>query len=255
MLSAILVGSIGLQLLADAHLIPPGEEAAFTERIVRLPGSYLPTDDTQSVATGHDSRAEHGLPERGTVFCAFNNAYKIEPLIFSAWMEILRRTPGSVLWLRQSGPTAEANLRREAEARGIAADRLVFEARGLAKDLHLARHRAADLYLDTHFYNAHSTAADALRAGLPVLTFPGQAFPSRVGASLLASLGLADELVATSLDDYVDRAVRLATEPERLRALRAKLAAAAGRPGGLFDTAAFARKLEDAFERLCGRAS
>ena len=114
----------------------------------------------------------------------------------------------------------------------------------------IARHRAAGLYLDTHFYNAHSTAADALWAGLPVLTFPGRSFPSRVGLSLVSTLGLADELVATSLEDYVERAVALAAAPDRLAALRARLAEAITRPGGLFDTAAFARKLEDAFLHL-----
>lgn len=237
-------------LLADDHLIPAGEQDAFSEKIVRLPGCYLPADDTVEPATGHDSRAEHGLPETGFVFCAFNNSYKIEPFAFGAWMEILLRTSGSVLWLRSAGPAAEANLRREAEARGVAPARLVFEDRGLPKPLHLARQRAAGLYLDTHFYNAHSTAADALRAGLPVLTLPGNAFPSRVGLSLVSTLGLADELVATSRDDYIERAVRLAAAPDRLAALRARLAAAIARPGGLFDTAAFARKLEDAFLHL-----
>ena len=240
-------------LLADAHLIPPSEESAFSENLLRLPGCYLPTDDTQTIAAGGDTRAEHGLPESGTVFCAFNNTYKIEPLCFGAWMEILRRVPGSVLWLRQCPAPAVANLRREATGRGVAPERLVFEELGLPKDRHLARHRAADLYLDTHFYNAHSTAADALRTGLPVLTFPGQTFPSRVGGSLLATLGLADALVATSLEDYVERAVRFATEPERLQTIRTRLAHAVTEPGGLFDTTAFARKLEDAFTGLCGR--
>ncbi|MBK8478951.1 MAG: tetratricopeptide repeat protein [Opitutaceae bacterium] len=240
-------------ILADTHLIPPSEEHAFTEKILRLPGSYLPTDDAQTIATGHDTRAEHGLPETGTVFCAFNNTYKIEPLIFGAWMEILRRTPGSVLWLRQCPAPAAANLRREAETRGIAPPRLLFETQGLSKDLHLARLRAADLYLDTHFYNAHSTAADALRAGLPVLTLPGQTFPSRVGVGLLTTLGLTDELLAASLEDYVERAVRFAAEPERLRSVRARLGQAVAQPGGLFDTAAFARKLETAYARVCSR--
>ena len=240
-------------LLADTHVVPSDVETAFSEKVVRLPGSYLPTDDTQTIAAGGHSRAEHGLPESGTVFCAFNNTYKIEPLIFGAWMHILLRVPGSVLWLRQCPLSTQANLRREATARGVGPERLVFEDSGLPKDRHLARHRAADLYLDTHFYNAHSTAADALRAGLPVLTFPGERFPARVGASLLNTLGLADELVATSPEDYVERAVRLACEPERLQTLHTILAHAGSQPGGLFDTAAFARKLETAFAHLCGR--
>ncbi len=242
-------------LLADAHLIPATEAAAFSEAILPLPGSYLPTDDTHSIAAGGDSRAENSLPERGFVFCAFNNAYKVEPFIFGLWMDILRRVPDSVLWLRQAGPTAEANLRREAAARGVAADRLLFEHSGLPRDRHLARHRAAGLYLDTHFYNAHSTAADALRAGLPVLTLPGRSFASRVGLSLVSTLGLGDELVAASAEDYVERAVRLANEPERLATLRSRLAQALNAPGGLFDTTAFARKLEDAYAHLCRRPS
>lgn len=240
-------------LLADAQVLPASAAAGFSESVVHLPGCYLPCDDSVAPAAGTDTRAEHGLPESGFVFCAFNNAYKIEPVIFSAWMEILRRTPGSVLWLRQCGAATEANLRREAEARGIEARRLVFENAGLPKAEHLARHRAAGLFLDTHFYNAHSTAADALRAGLPVLTFPGQAFPARVGLSLITTLGLADDLVADSMQAYVERAVQLATEPDRLAALRGRLQAAIIRPGGLFDSAAFARKLEDAFAQLAVR--
>jgi protein O-GlcNAc transferase len=240
-------------LFADEYLIPPSEESAFSEHLVRLPGSYLPTDDAHEIAPGGADRAANALPAAGFVYCAFNNAYKIEPQIFGAWMEILRRTPGSILWLRSAGPVIEANLRREAAARGIDAGRLVFDPRSLPRAEHLARHRAAQLYLDTHFYNAHSTAADALRAGLPVLTFPGQSFPSRVGLSLLSTLGLADELVATSLEDYVQRAVRLAAEPGRLATLHSRLAQAIAKPGGLFDTAAFARKLETAYEQICGR--
>ncbi len=238
-------------LLADEFLIPPEEEAAFSERIVRLPGSYLPTDDSIAPAAGGDSREENGLPATGFVFCAFNNAYKIEPFIFGAWMEILRQTPGSWLWLRSAGPVADANLRREATERGIDPARLHFDSRSLPRPEHLARHRAAGLYLDTHFYNAHSTAADALRAGLPVLTLPGNAFPSRVGLSLVSTLGLADELAATSRDDYIGRAVSLASTPDRLTTVRRRLADAVAKPGGLFDTTAFARKLEDVFERIC----
>jgi predicted O-linked N-acetylglucosamine transferase (SPINDLY family) len=242
-------------LLADEYLIPPEEEPAFSEHLIRLPGSYLPTDDAHDIALGGAERAANALPDSGFVFCAFNNAYKIEPLIFGAWMQILRRTPGSVLWLRGAAPALEANLRREAAARGIEPARLVFDPRSLPRAEHLARHRAAGLYLDTHFYNAHSTAADALWAGLPVLTVPGRTFPSRVGLSLVSTLGLADELVATSLEDYVERAAALAAAPERLAALRDRLAEAITRPGGLFDTAAFARKLEDAYLQLAAARS
>jgi len=236
-------------LLADSVVIPDGGESAFSERIVRLPGCYLPGDDSQSIAPGGDTRAEHGLPAEGVVFCAFNNAFKIEPVIFGTWMEILRRVDHAVLWLRGGSAVMEANLGREAAIRGIDPIRLVFDRQGLPKDRHLARHRAADLYLDTHFYNAHTTAADALRAGLPVLTCPGAAFPARVGASLVSALGLAEELIAPSLDDYVERAVRLAREPDRRRALGERLAAARG-ANDCFNTAAFARKLEQAYHEL-----
>lgn len=234
-------------LLADRTVIAPGEEAAFSERLHFLPGCYLPADDSFEPDPAPQPRAAHGLPERGAVFCAFNNGYKLEPQVFAAWMTILRRTPGAVLWLRGGGATAEANLRRAAESHEIDPRRLVFDARSLPRAQHLARHRAADLYLDTHFYNAHSTASDALWSGLPVLTCPGRTFASRVGASLVQTLGLADELVAAALDDYVERAVRLAAEPERLRAVRERLAHARTH-GPLFATAAFARKLEDAYE-------
>lgn len=239
-------------LLADEHLIPADEEPAFSERIIRLPGCYLPADDTYGIAPGGADRAAHGLPSEGFVFCAFNNAYKIEPLVFGAWMEILRRVPGSVLWLRGTDPVIMGNLRREAEARSVDPARLVFDSRSLPRAEHLARHRAAGLYLDTHFYNAHSTAADALRAGLPVLTFPGRTFPSRVGLSLVSALGLADELAASSIDDYIARAVALAGAPATLAALRERLSEAVARPGGPFDTAAFARKLEDAYAQIAG---
>ncbi|MFT3829192.1 MAG: hypothetical protein QM691_05725 [Opitutaceae bacterium] len=241
-------------LLADEHVVPPEGDAAFTERILRLPGCYLPADDSYPLAAGGAERAANHLPATGFVFCAFNNTYKIEPLIFGAWMEILRRVPDSCLWLRGEDAATTANLQREAHTRGIDPARLVFDPRRLPRAEHLARHRAAGLYLDTHFYNAHSTAADALRAGLPVLTFPGHLFPSRVGLSLVHTLGLADALVATSLADYIERAVRFATETGHLATVRERLAAAGARPGGLFDTGAFARKLETAFEQLRGRS-
>ena len=236
-------------LLADNVVIPPGGEDSFYEPIVRLPGCYLPCDDTQPITAEPQTRAMHGLPETGAVFCAFNNAFKIEPVIFGAWMEILRRVDQAVLWLRGGLAELETNLAREAAVRGIDPARLVFDRKGLPKDQHLARHRVADLYLDTHFYNAHTTAADALWAGLPVLTCPGATFPSRVGASLVTTLGLADELVAATLEDYVERAVRLALEPERRRALTERLATARTGPA-LFNTTAFARKLEDAYYAL-----
>jgi predicted O-linked N-acetylglucosamine transferase (SPINDLY family) len=235
-------------LVGDPVVTPPERAAAYRERVVTLPHCYLATDNGQAVAASAGSRAEHGLPEAGTVFCAFNNGYKIEPEVFGAWMRVLLRVPGSVLWLSPAAAPVEDNLRREAEARGVAGGRLVFARRVPGKAEHLARHRLADLFLDTWVYNGHTTAADALWAGLPVLTCPGETFAARVGASLLTAVGLPD-LIATDRMSYEELAVRLGTNAEALREVRDKLAGQRT-TWPLFDTPRLVRNLERAYRAM-----
>ena len=239
-------------LIGDAITIPNGQEHFFSERIIRMPHSFLPNDDRQPVADVSPPRRDLGLPEDGFVFCAFNNSYKLNPVMFDIWMRLLRETPGSVLWLRGTEGAVPVNLRREAEARGVAADRLVFAPRIQAMDVHLARYRCADLFLDTLPYGAHATARDALWAGLPVLTCAGRSFAGRVAASLLTGLDL-PELVTGSLADYASRALALAHSAAETAEVRAKLAQQrAKRP--LFGTDLYRRHLEAAYVAVVERA-
>ena len=196
------------------------------------------------------TRAECGLPEADFVFCCFNNAFKLAPGVFDIWMRLLRARPDSVLWLSTVNPTATENLRREAEARGVEPQRLIFAPR-VPIDEHLARHRQADLFLDTLPYNAHTTASDALWAGLPVVTCIGATFAGRVAASLLKAVGL-DELITTSLADYEALALKLADEPPLLASLKAKLAHNRDSTP-LFDTERFTRNIESAYVTMYER--
>ena len=234
-------------LLADEVVIPAGEEASYSERIIRLPHCYLPNDDRRPIGAP-PTRAEAGLPEQGLVLCAFTNAYKITPAVFEIWMRLLREIPGSVLWLRAMGTEAKANLQREAQARGVPAERLIFAPHVASMAEHLGRQTLADLYLDTLPYNAHSTTCDALWAGVPVLTCTGRSFASRVAASALRAVGL-PELITHTLEEYERTALELCREPERLRQLRAKLTQQrVGSP--LFDTNTYCRNLESAFRSM-----
>jgi protein O-GlcNAc transferase len=239
--------------VTDAICSPPGSEAHFAERLVYLPGSYQVNDREQAVAETAPSRAECGLPDGAFVYCCFNQTYKIEPELFDVWMRVLGRVPGSALWLFRSHAEAEANLRREAERRGIDPARLVF-ADKLPKVAHLARHRHADLFLDTLRVNAHTTASDALWAGVPVLTCPGETFQSRVAASLLHAAGL-PELVVPDLAAYEETAVRLGQGPgqgagvDELARFKARLQENR-LTCPLFDTERYARNLERAYDAL-----
>lgn len=228
-------------VIADAVTIPPEAEGDYAEKVLRLPCFQPPGPRASAAPT--PSRAALGLPEDAFVFCCFNRAYKITPAMFSSWMRILDQVPRGVLWLSLTDPLAQDNLRLEARSHGINPARLFFAGRIAAMDEHLARQRAADLFLDTFPYGAHTTAADALKEGLPVLTLAGRSFASRVGASVLNALGLA-ELITSSSEDYERAAVTLAHDPARLAALRARLKQNAP---GHFDTARFTRSLEDAF--------
>ena len=234
-------------LITDRTVTPPEMADGYSERLVWMPHCYLINDHGQEIAAAAPKRVEFGLPPDGFVFTCFNNSYKFEPRIFDSWMRILAQTPDSVLWLYSGGPTVERNLRREAAARGVAASRLVF-APHRPKARHLARLRLADLFLDTHYVNAHTGASDALWAGLPVLTCPGGTFASRVAASLLANVGL-PELVAADLAEYERKAVGLATDADALRELRKRLAGNRT-TWPLFDTPRFTRDLECAYRAM-----
>ncbi len=234
-------------IVGDASVTPPGHDGFFAERPVRMPGSYQVNDRRRAIAVDGPGRADCGLPSTGLVFCCFNNSYKITPEVFGIWMRLLQQVPGSVLWLLDDNDDAVANLRREAVLRGIAGQRLVFAPRA---DLpaHLARHRLADLFLDTLPCNAHTTASDALWAGLPVLTCVGEGFAGRVAASLVRAAGL-PELAVASWAEYEALALVLAMQPDRLQALRARLIG--GRDTcSLFDTDRFRRHLESAYTTM-----
>jgi predicted O-linked N-acetylglucosamine transferase (SPINDLY family) len=235
-------------IVADADTIPAGEEGAYVERVVRLPHSYQPNDRQRVVGAYAPTRAQLGLPVDGVVFACFNNTYKIAPDTFASWMRILAAVDASVLWLLQDNDTATRNLRAAAASHGIDAARLHFAPR-IRLDEHLARHARADLFLDTLPYNAHTTASDALWAGLPVLSCRGSTFPGRVGASLLHALSLGDELLVDDVAAYEARAIALARDPARLAGLRERLTLART-TAPLFDTPAYCRALESAFAGL-----
>lgn len=230
-------------ILGDAVALPQTLQPFYNEKIVHLPDNFFPLDTTKTVQAP-PTRAEMGLPETGFVFCCFNTNWKITPEVFDIWMHLLTQVPGSVLWLRQGN---EAVLRREAQARGVDPTRLVF-AGHVPAEVHLARHQLADLFLDTLPYNAHTTAVDALQAGLPVITRLGEAFPGRIAASHLTAAGL-PELVTTSAADYEALALALARDPARLKAIRDTLKANR-KSAPLFDMARFTHNIEAAYEAM-----
>jgi protein O-GlcNAc transferase len=237
-------------IIADRWIIPEEDQKYYTEKAVYLPDSYQVNDSKRRIAKQKPSRAKSGLPETGFVFCSFNNNYKITPFMFDIWMRLLHRVEGSVLWLLEGNAAAVRNLRREAEKRGVAPDRLVFAPRMKLAD-HLARHRLADLFLDALPCNAHTTASDALWAGLPVLTCLGSTFAGRVAGSLLNAAGL-PELIAHSLADYEALALRLAQDKKALAKIKTKLTRHR-KTCPLFDTDRFRRHIEAAYVTMWER--
>ena len=237
-------------VIVDPFVVPSDQQEQFGERLVQLPECYQVNDRKRPIAEHTPTRAECGLPEQGFVFTCFNQSSKLTPQLFDIWMRLLQRIPGSVIWLLGGRERATANLCGEAEARGVAADRLVFAEHRPLPD-HLARNRVADLFLDTLPYNAHTTASDALWAGLPVLTCAGRGFAARVAGSLLHAVGL-PELVTGTLDEYEALALRLARDPELLGALRARLAENR-LTAPLFDSVRYCRHLEDAYHEIYAR--
>jgi predicted O-linked N-acetylglucosamine transferase (SPINDLY family) len=238
-------------IIADQTVIPQEQFEFYREKVVRLPDSFMVTDDTRIIAEQTPSRGELQLPETGFVFCCFNQSYKINPAIFDVWMRLLQEVDGSVLWLRDYGAVTSRNLRREAERRGVAPERLIFAGRVPMAEDHLARQRQADLFLDTLNYNAHTTASDALWAGVPVLTCLGSTFAGRVAASQLRAVGL-PELVTESLPDYEALALKISTDAALCSSLKDRLARDR-KTCPLFDTRRFARNLEAAYTTMWRR--
>jgi protein O-GlcNAc transferase len=247
-------GTIGANyidyLIADRVVIPDDSRQYYCEKIVRLPHCYQTNDSKRQIADRQFTREEFGLPQEGFVFCCFNNSYKILPQTFDIWMRLLHSVPGSVLWLIEDNLEATQNLKKEAKARGIDTERLIFAKRIPLPD-HLARHRCADLFLDTLPYNAHTTASDALWAGLPIITLTGTSFAGRVATSMLRSMDLA-ELITQTPEAYQALAIQLATHRELLDQIKRKLAQNCI-TSPLFNTPLFAKNIEAAYTAMYER--
>ena len=237
-------------IIGDPVVLPFDRQPWYSEKIVHLPRCYQPNDHRR-IAEAPVTRAEERLPPTGFIFCCFNAAWKITPVLFDVWMRLLSAVEGSVLWLLDDNDTQRRNLRQAAAKRGVDPDRLIFAGR-VPPATHLARHRLADLFLDTLPYNAHTTASDALWAGVPVVTALGKAFPGRVGASLLSAVGL-PELIAPDLAAYEALALELAREPDRLAGFCARLDTVR-HSAPLYDTDRFARDIEAAFAGMLAAA-
>jgi predicted O-linked N-acetylglucosamine transferase (SPINDLY family) len=234
-------------IIADPIIIPPESQKYYSEKVVYLPNSYQPNDRKREISKKIFTKEELDLPKEGFVFCCFNSNFKITPPTFDGWMRILKSVNGSVLWLLEENPIAAINLRKEAQFRGVNSNRLIFAKRTNLSE-HLARHRAADLFLDTLPYNAHTTASDALWAELPVLTCMGESFASRVAASLLNAIEL-PELITTTQEQYEALAIELATTPEKLRSIKQKLERNK-LTTALFDTPRFTKHIEAAYKQM-----
>jgi len=237
-------------VIADKIVIPQERREHYSEKIITLPHTYQVNDNTRAISDRSFTRTEMGLPEQGFVFCCFNNNYKISPSAFDVWMRLLQQVDGSVLWLFKGNKWAEQNLRRESRSRGVDPDRLVFADR-MPSPEHLSRLRLADLFLDTFNFNAHTTASDALRMGVPVVTKLGHGFPARVAGSLLNAIGL-PELATTSAEQYERLALELATNPETLAEIKRRLLARRN-TAPLFDTELFAKHIERAYQQAYQR--
>lgn len=232
-------------IVADEFIIPERNRSCFTEKIIYLP-SYQVNDSTKAISKTPITRADQGLKDENFIFACFNNAYKINPEVLTCWVNILSSVPNSNLWLANSSNFANNRLIQEFEKNGIARDRIIFAKRMEKLEDHLARLRLADLFLDTFFYNAHTTASDALWAGLPVVTLAGETFASRVAGSLLSALNT-PELITFTKEEYIRLAISLATEPHKLCELMKKIAANKEK-SQLFNTKLYTKNLEKGFE-------
>jgi predicted O-linked N-acetylglucosamine transferase (SPINDLY family) len=234
-------------LIADSTIIPKEYRDYYSEKIIYMPHSYQPTNNSRLISPKVVTKSDMGLPEDSFIFCCFNNSYKITSIEFDIWMRLLKKVDGSVLWLLQTNEWAEINLKKEAEKREVNPDRIIF-AKKIAQSEHLARQKLADLFLDTFNVNAHTTASDALWGGLPVLTMIGKGFPARVAASLLNALGL-PELITDNEKDYEYLALELASNPEKLTKIKNKLIMnRMSKP--LFNTEIYTKHLENGYQQV-----
>jgi predicted O-linked N-acetylglucosamine transferase (SPINDLY family) len=243
-------GSMGMEfidyIVADQHIIPSGSQKHFSEKQIYLPNTYMPTDDSRELSQKPMNRSDMGLPDDAFVFCCFNNNYKISPNEFDIWMRLLTKVENSVLWLRKSNQISMINMKNEAQKRKVDPSRIVF-ADKLPMDEHLARHKLADLFIDTFAFNAHTTATEALWAGLPVVTKIGLGFAARVAGSLLNAVGL-PELVTETERDYEALILELATNPMKLAKIKEKLATnRLTQP--LFNTELYIKHLENGYQQ------
>jgi len=238
-------------IIADEFIIPKESTEFYSEKVIYLPDCFQPNDIEKNISDANFSRQDFQLPPTEFVYCCSNNLYKITPQVFDVWMRVLNQVPGSVMWLFTEHADAMGNLKKEAQLRGVDPDRLIFAKRMPALADHLARYRLADLFLDTFPYNAHTTASDALWAGLPVLTCAGKSFASRVAGSLLTAVGL-PELITNNHHDFEKMAITLATQPQVLTGLKQRLAANR-LTTPLFDTERFTRNLESAYRKALDR--
>lgn len=239
-------------LVSDNFLSPPGTEDCYSEKLLRLPETFQVIDSQRPTNPQKATRADHGLPEDAFVLCNFSQSFKIQPETFAAWVRIVRRIPNAVLWLAQGPNGFETNLRAQWEAAGLPAERLIVSPR-MPIDRHLARIGLADLFIDTFPYSSGATANDVLWAGVPLLALTGTTMVSRMAGSLLGAIGL-PELVATTRDEYVEKAVHYATRRDELAVLRGRLAEAKDARRGYFDTPRFVRHLEDGFRQIAARS-
>jgi len=239
-------------LVSDNFLSPPGTEACYSEKLLRLPETFQVIDSQRPTSSRKATRADHGLPDDAFVLCNFSQSFKIQPEMFAAWVRIVQRIPNAVLWLAQGPSGFEDNLRAQWAAAGLPPQRLIVSPR-MPIDEHLARIGLGDLFIDTFPYSSGATANDVLWAGVPLLALTGTTMVSRMAGSLLGAIGL-PELVAASHDDYVEKAVYCATHPDELAVLRSRLAAAKEARSGYFDTPRFVRHLEDGFRQIAARS-
>jgi predicted O-linked N-acetylglucosamine transferase (SPINDLY family) len=248
-------GTIGVEyidyIVADKIIIPEPHQQFYAEKVVYLPNTYMVDDSKRIPSTRVFRREEFGLPQNAFVFCCFNNDYKFNPQVLDSWSRILLAAKNSVIWISENNKYFKANLVTEFQSRGIDSDRIIFAQRVEMMADHLSRYALADLFLDTHPYNAHTTALDSLKAGVPVLTLMGQSFPSRVAASLLNAIGL-PELITNTQEEYEALAIELAMNPQKLTDIKLKLVRNR-LTAPLFDTPLFTKNLESAYLKMVER--